>query len=267
MRATRFVGGFIARDWRVAVSYRSAYVLELIAIVTSLVLFYYLGRLVNPSVQGLTRAGGYFDYVAVGLAFLLVLQIGVSAFARHVRDEQLTGTFEVLMSSPAPSGAIVLASAAYELLRGLVAAVLLIVLATIFFGMTPHMGLASGVACAGLVAGTIGLFAVLGVFVAAFTVAFKQTTGILVLLFNALALFAGAYFPLALLPNWLEDLAQALPFTWSLRALRDAILRDHVDGLRLAGVWAAVAVGLAVALPAFELALRYARRRGTLGHY
>jgi ABC-2 type transport system permease protein len=84
---------------------------------------------------------------------------------------------------------------------------------------------------------------------------------------SALILFSGAYFPVSVLPGFLRHVSEALPVTWSLDVLRSALLSNEIDGLRLAGIWAAVAVLLPLALVLFRRALDRARRDGSLGHY
>jgi hypothetical protein len=49
--------------------------------------------------------------------------------------------------------------------------------------------------------------------------------------------------------------------------IRSALLTNHIDALRLAGVVGAVAVGLPLALVLFRRALDRARRDGSLAHY
>jgi hypothetical protein len=61
--------------------------------------------------------------------------------------------------------------------------------------------------------------------------------------------------------------AEALPITWSVHVIRSALLTNHIDALRLAGVVGAVAVGLPLALVLFRRALDRARRDGSLAHY
>ena len=39
-----------------------------------------------------------------------------------------------------------------------------------------------------------------------------------------IAVLAGVYFPLSVLPEWLGDIARALPFSWALDLLRDCLL-------------------------------------------
>src|SRR5205814_298552 len=112
-----------------------------------------------------------------------------------------------------------------------------------------------------------GLFAALGVAIAAFTVIFKRGVTAFSLVVTGLALLAGVYFPIETLPAALEAVGKALPFTWGVDVARAGLLGGHVEPAKLAGLFAAVVILLAVALLLFGAALRRACRAGTLAHY
>ena len=123
-----------------------------------------------------------------------------------------------------------------------------------------------GVAVVALV-GCLGLFASLGIAVAALTVIVKRTVGLLGLMFAGIALLAGVYFPLSVLPDPIEWVARALPITWGLDVLRASLLGGGVDPAQLAGLFASAALLLPVTLYGFTLAVRRARQTGTLAQY
>jgi ABC-2 type transport system permease protein len=263
------LGAFIRRDWRINISYRAGTALEFATMLFSLALFFYLGHLIdNPAFsqeQGLS--GGYFGFAVVGLALVRMVQASLSSFSRKLREEQTTGTFEVLMATPNRPGLIVLSSAAYDLLRATVSALVLILAAVVFFGLSLDTSPDALAITAVALVGCIGLFASLGVAVAAFTVVFKRSTAFLALIVAFVSLLGGAYFPLSVLPEPLQSIAKALPFTWALDVLRDALLGGDVNLLQLAGLFAAAAVMLPLMLWVFSLALRRARKTGTLAAY
>jgi ABC-2 type transport system permease protein len=263
------LGAFIRRDWRINISYRTSAALEVVTMLFSLALFFYLGHLIdNPAFaksQGLS--GGYFAFAVVGLALVRMISTSLNSFSRKLREEQTTGTFEVLMATPNRPGLIVLASSAYDLLRATFSAIVLILAAVLFFGLSLDTSPDSLAIAAVALVGCIALFASLGVAVAAFTVVFKRSTALLALIVAGVSLLGGAYFPLSVLPQPLEAIAEALPFTWALDVFRDALLGGNVDPLQLAGLFASAAVLLPLMLALFSVALRRARQTGTLAQY
>jgi len=80
----------------------------------------------------------------------------------------------------------------------------------------------------------------------------------------------GTLFPVALLPSFLRDIAQWIPITHSLDAMRLALLEGRAfPGLEREIVILALFSGVLLPLGAglFSLALRHARLRGTLSFY
>lgn len=198
---------------------------------------------------------------------LTIVQVSVGSFALKLREEQMTGTFEALVATPISPSLLVLSSAVFDLILATVSGLVLIGAAVTIFGLRLELDPVSiGTAAVALV-GCLGLFASLGVAVAAVTVVFKRMTGLVGMVIAGLALLGGVYFPIEVLPDPLEWVASALPFTWGLDVLRASLLGGEVDAWRLGGLFASAALLLPVALLAFGAAVRRARQTGTLGQY
>lgn len=263
------LAAFVRRDWATAVSYRLPFALDIVAAILSLTLFFYLGQLIDRSriseQPGLER--GYFAFVVVGLALMQLGQTGLTSFAQRLRQEQTTGTFEALMTTPTPSSLVIVASATYDLLRASVAAVITLVVAIVVFGL--RLGLSVELVPIVLVAlaSAVLVFAMLGVVLAAFTVVYKQLAALTGMVMTGLALLSGVYFPIKVLPDPLELVARVSPLTWGLDVLRGALLAGRADLLHLALLSSFAIVTVPVALAAFATALTRARREGTLGEY
>jgi ABC-2 type transport system permease protein len=263
------LSSFFRRDWAIDVSYRAAYVLQFVSSLFLLTLFFYLGRVIDNSKFSASQGvgGGYFDYVVIGLAVLEIVQVSLSSFSHRLREEQTSGTLEALLGTPAAPSLIILSSAAYDLLRALLAGTLVIVVAVLVFGVHLAVTPTSIAIALAAIVGSLGLFASLGIAVAGFTVVFKQAPALLTMVVYGLALLGGVYFPTSVLPPAIQTLANALPFTWGLDVLRAALLGGHVNFVQLAGVFASAAVLLPLALVIFGAALRQARRTGSLTQY
>lgn len=264
------VVAFLRRDFRINLSYRASFVLQLFAILFPLALFFYLGRVVDQTRfadQHQNLSGGYFGYVVVGLALLAIVAASLSSFSRKLREEQMSGTFEALMATPRSPSLIVLSSAAFELLRATVSGMMMIAAGIVLFGLRLDLGPGSIAVTLVALVGFLGLFASLGVAVAAFTVVIKQTAALLSMVVSGLAFFGGVYFPIEVLPTPLEQLAAALPFTWGLDVLRASLLGGTVDPVQLGGLLASAALLLPVALLGFTMAVRRARQTGSLAEY
>ena len=268
MTATAVLGAFLRRDLAISLSYKVGFALQLASSLFSLALFFYLSQLVDRSGgadEELSR--GYFAFVVVGIALLGVAQTGLTSLGQRFRQEQMTGTFEALMSTPAAPSLLILSSAAYDMIRAAVEGVVFVLLGVAFFGLR----LASDPVAilVALFAASVSMvfFVALGVAVAAFTVVFKQTTALLGMVTSGFALLGGVYFPVRVLPEPLRTVSDILPFTWALKALRDALILGETNVEALVILVAAALVSFPLALGLFGLAMRRARKTATLAQY
>jgi len=90
-------------------------------------------------------------------------------------------------------------------------------------------------------------------------------------LFNAVSnLLSGVFFPIAVLPFWLRVVSYILPLTWSLEAIRYALLDGYPLGALMSyfavlGLFSLVTVPLG--LITFSMGFLKARRDGSLSQY
>lgn len=269
MNSIAVVGAFIGRDWRIDLSYRFPFAFQLAATLFTLALFFYLGRLIDTEQFAASENldAGYFGFVAVGLGLLEVVHSSLGSFSRKLREEQTAGTLEALMVTPAGTSLIILSSAAYTMIRAALDGLVFILGAVVIFGVALDLDPGSASVALATLLGSMGLFASLGIAVAALTVLFKRTTAILGFVSTGLALLGGVYFPIEVLPQPLEGIAALIPFTWALDALRGSLLGGDVDPWQLLGLFLSAAVLLPIALVAFKSAIRRARKTGSLGEY
>ncbi len=269
MNAAGVLVAFLRRDWRIEISYRTSFGMDLLSSFAVLFLFFFVGKVVNPGqvAPGQDLSGGYFGYVAVGLALLDIMQVGLISYSRKLREEQTTGTFEALMATPVSPSWIILSSAAYDLLRATVTGFLTILAAIVIFGLRLETSPESLALALIALIGSLGLFASLGVAVAAVTVIVKKATGLAGLISIGLGTLSGVYFPINVLPEPLEFIAKVLPFTWALDVVRAALLGGNVNGAQLAGLLGLAVLLVPISLIGFGLALRHSRQAGTLAEY
>jgi ABC-2 type transport system permease protein len=210
---------------------------------------------------------GYFAFVLIGIALLQIGQTGLTSFAQKLRQEQTTGTFEALMAVPTRPSLLILSSAAYDLLRATALGIVMIVLGLVIFDLRLEESASSYLLALVALAGSIAVFAALGVAVAAFTVVFKQSAALLGAVVGVLALLGGVWYPVSVLPTPVRTIARLVPFTWALDALRASLLRGDADVRDLLLLLAAALAGVPLALLLFSFALRRARQAGSLAQY
>jgi ABC-2 type transport system permease protein len=253
----------LRRDWTLFKSYRMRLITTFLATVFTLALFYFISRLVN--VSSFRSPDDYYAYVVVGLVILAVLTSTLTSPPTVIRQELVAGTFERLLLTPLGAVPGVVSMLVFPLVFALVQGCLTLAIATLVFGLSLQwstLALALPVAMLGAVA-----FMPFGVLIAATTVRFKQAiagTGFVV---AGISIVAGIYFPVTLLPDWIQWMSEVQPFTPSVDLLRNLLvgapLQDPawLELLRLAGF---AAVLLPASIWVLHRAIQAGRHRGTI---
>lgn len=256
---------FARRDLLQQGSYVATNALRAFSIVVLLVVFRFVGELVDA---GPTRVpGGYFAFFVTGIALASLLTLGIRGFAQEIREGQLAGTLEILFLSPVPPWELALWGSLWSLCRNLAALVAYLLFGSLF-GLG-HLEPAWG-ALLVVTAASVFAFAPLGVLAAAYVVLWKKGDPVSFALAAASSLVAGVYFPLRLLPHWLQVAAQCFPLTHSVRAFRSAFIGGQGVAAIAPSLGILAAFGLVLgplSLFLFDRAVARAKKTGSLTQY
>ncbi len=268
MRALRLAYAFVRRDLLTEASYRANFLFGLAGGLSNILLFFFLSGVVEQAAPGLSRyRGGYFAFVLVGLAVNAFLGEALHGFARRVRQAQLVGTLEAVLAAPVSPAAVILAQSAFPLLGASMRAGLYLVFGAALFGASlDATGIPAAAAALGL---GVGSFAALGILSASTTMVLKRGDPLAWVVGLLSTLLSGVYYPVEVLPRELQTLAEFLPTTHVLRALREALLGGDAAALResLGLLVLFFVVLLPLSLAIFLWAVRRARREGSLTHF
>ncbi len=261
---------FLQRDFRLQISYRFGFFLQFVAILLSLPSFYFLSLLVGQGVIPKLQAygGDYFAFVLVGIAFMGYQNVALNSFARTIRSGQMMGTLEAMLMTPNRLPVILVSSSLWSFVLTSFEVFLYLLLGITLFGLRLDRVSLAGAFLAQLL--TILAFSGIGILLASFIVVFKQETPINFLFASISGLLAGVLYPVEVLPEWLQRLSNLLPLTYSLRAMRKAILLgDSLLGmstdLLVLGLFACVLLPLGFS--AFHYAVRRAKVDGSLAQF
>jgi ABC-2 type transport system permease protein len=258
------VAATIRRDALIFLSYRFRLASQIIGMLFTLTIFFYIGKLVRPGAVG--PHGAYFAYAVVGIVTTSVLTSALMS-AEIVRMELMAGNFERILISPIGPVWGVVCVAAFPICYATGIAGVMLALAAAVFGVPIHVGEivpALGVGILGAVSlGCIGLL-----FVGAL-IAFKSAMGATFVV-AGLSLLGGAYFPLRLFPGWIRWTSEVQPFTPTVDLLRHLLIGTPT----IESAWLEVGklVGFTVVLLPISvgilwLAVHWSRRRGTIMEY
>jgi len=217
---------FVKRDALIAISYKTAFVMQLMRIVIAIPLLYYMSSLAGDAGHELlARYGGnFFGFLLIGIGFLDYLSISLRSFNQSLRDGQVTGTLEIMLLAPARLSLLLVCSSLWVYL-----------FATIRFSLYLAGGLAFG-----LDLGKCNLFAALfilllavislmsfGILSASVTMLLKRGEFLNVFMATASTFCSGVLFPVEVLPLWLQKVSIFLPATHALEGMRLAIFQGY----------------------------------------
>jgi ABC-2 type transport system permease protein len=261
---------FLKRDFQIESSYRFAFLMQIFGIFFSVGVFYYVSRLLGPAAAPfLTPYGGdYFSFVLIGIAFSGYFGVGLSSFGNSLRQAQISGTLEAMLAAPTRLSLIILASAQWDYLMTTLRVLVYLAVGAGLLGV--DLGGGNYGAALLVLALTIVAFSSLGVLSASFIMVLKRGDPIN-WVFGALStLLGGVYYPIAVLPDWLQKVSALFPITYALHAMRLALLQGASLQVLLPDL-AALTIFSALLLPfsllAFHYAVHRARREGSLTHY
>ncbi|MCX6570660.1 MAG: ABC transporter permease [Candidatus Aminicenantes bacterium] len=263
------LSAFLRRDFREALTYKFSFVSSFVGILLSSATFYFVAKLVPPGTPSLGPFGGdYFSFAVVGVAFSSLLGMFQEGLSAVVRSAQVSGTLEALLVTPASIPTVLFGSSLYSLILQVFRTLLHLGVALAFFGMILGRVNGPGVLCVGVL--TVLCFLGVGVLSASFILVYKTGNPFGWILGTVSGLLGGVVFPVALLPPWIRWVSSLLPVTYALDGMRKSLLAS-VGFAEILPDIAALAVFNIILVPAsllaFRLAVRKAKKDGTLSHF
>jgi ABC-2 type transport system permease protein len=258
--------GMIKRDATIFLTYRARFLTTILSGLFSLALFYYISRLV--SVDAFDTPDEYFAFAVVGLVVLEVLAATLTLLPNSVRQELVAGTFERLVVSPFGAVAGIASMTVFPFLLAMLNGIFTLAVAAVVFGMPVAWStapLAIPVAFLAALAFTPFSLALAGS-----VLAIKQAGMGAGFVVTGISLVGGFFFPVVLLPDWIEWLSEVQPFTPALDLLRNLLVGTPLDtsvSTVIAKLLVFTGALFPVALLALNASLHFAQRRGTVIEY
>ncbi len=264
-RIPRTLAAIVRRDWLDSVRHRTGFIVQAGTMVAQLGGFYLFAHVIGPRYR--PEGMAYYPYLLLGTAMFSFYVSGVSTFVSSLKEAQVAGTLEAVMNTSTPPilviglGAVSVFGAAALRMAFFVGAALAPMAASVHPNWTATCLV---MAISVLVAVALGMLA------AAAQVA-AQRGEIVVWLFGIGGwLLTGMAFPTSGLPRVLQWVSELLPITYSISALRAALLGDSA-WYRVVHPIVQLGTAAAILLPVSAAALAWvvqrARARGTLSVY
>ena len=209
----------------------------------------------------------YIGYIAVGTTIWMWQNVVLWGVGFALRNEQMRGTLETNWLSPSWRFSFLIGPSAIHMVNMLTFLVVSVFEFGLFFGVRFNGSVWLTIL---VVAASIPAIYGLGMTFASLVITAKEAQNFVFMARGLVMIFCGITFPVSVLPGWMQGIAQWLPQSYMIRAIRNAALANASltdlmpDLLALAdfGVFWLVAGYLI-----FNWMERRARRSGAIGQY
>lgn len=249
----------IKRDYLIESSYKLYFALDILYSLFPVFTFYFVGKLVGKN---------YFTFAVIGIALTQYFNSALKSLSSSIRDAQMAGSLEALMSTRTDMMTIMLTAPLYTYLIKLVNFGVILAFSAIFLHVDySHVNIFSAFVVMLL---SIAVFSGLGILAGAFILIFKRGNPLEPVFVLMVTMLSGAYFPVNVLPKTLRWLADINPVRYAVDAARNAIISGHSIFMlqkELLILIASSLVLIPVGLFIFTRAIRKVKRDGSLMVY
>jgi ABC-2 type transport system permease protein len=243
--------------------------MDLIRSFALLISFFFIGKLFKGvgTHSALAAYGGdYFQFVFLGIAFSEFMTTTLSSVRVTTAFERENGTLETILLTPTSFTRIAVGRTLVDLslVTGKVAVFLL-------FGalfLQADLSHANWVALLPTLTLTVTACLGFGMFSAGFFLLTREVSPLERIMGWSSRLLAVVYFPIAMLPEWLKQVSECLPLTYTLDAVRKSLIQG-ASVQAIAQELGVLLVFSVILLPAglffFRWAFNQARLQGSLG--
>jgi ABC-2 type transport system permease protein len=222
--------------------------------------------------KGVEATGGHLNVaratttLLIGALIWSYLGIIFEILTETVAWERWEGTIEYTFMAPLARIVHLGGMGLFAVLYGVLRTALLFVVIALFFGL--HFHHADFITALVLLAVASVSFVGVGMITAVLPlISPEKGAQIGFIAQGFLLVVSGVYYPISVLPHWMQWLATISPATYALHGIRGAVLDGHSLGTQWGDIWPLFILG-AVAIPlgllVFRAGERYAKRHGKL---
>lgn len=270
----RALGWVTRREWLTFIRYPS-WLISLIIWPLIFPLAYILSAraLAGPDGSGLvlfaSRTGitDYMGYIAIGTTVWMWQNVVLWGVGMALRSEQMRGTLETNWLSPSWRFSFLLGPSFIHMVTMMLFLLVSALEFSLFFGVRFH---GNPLLMLLTIAASLPPIYGLGMVFSSLVITAKEAHNFVFMVRGLVMIFCGVTFPVAIMPGWMQGVANWLPQTYSMRAMRAATLAGAgfqelaPDLLALLGFGA---FWLAAGYVIFNWMERRARQTGAIGQY
>ena len=222
--------------------------------------------------KGIEAGGGKIDVnevttiLLIGAVVWAYLGIIFEILTETVAWERWEGTIEYTFMAPLSRPIHLFGMGLFAIVYGVIRAVLLFAVVALFF----HLELANANFAAALVVLVVASISFIGIGMMTAVLPLispEKGTQLGFVAQGILLVVSGVYYPVSVLPEWMQWLAKISPATYALDGIRDAILNGAGISAMWPDIWPLILIGIVsvpLGLEVFRRGERYAKRHGKL---
>jgi ABC-2 type transport system permease protein len=222
--------------------------------------------------KGIEAGGGKIDVnevttiLLVGAVVWAYLGIIFEILTETVAWERWEGTIEYTFMAPLSRPIHLFGMGFFAIVYGVIRAVLLFAVVALFF----HLELAHANFVAALVVLVVASISFIGIGMMTAVLPLispEKGTQLGFVAQGILLVVSGVYYPVSVLPEWMQWLAKISPATYALDGIRDAIINGAGISAMWPDIWPLIIIGVVsvpLGLEVFRRGERYAKRHGKL---
>ena len=268
MHQGRATYAFFERNWNLTRRYLGWEVVWLVYNVVNAMSVTFIGASASLITGTKVNTNLLILYLLIGTSVWTYLSVSFDGVTDIINMERWEGTIEHTFMAPISRFTHMIGSCSYAIVHGMLFTFLQLIVVAAFF----HLSLGQANYLTAFFMLVIGSVSFIGFGIAAAVLPLLYTEKGMQMSFivrSILLLVSGVYYPISVLPAWMQPLARISPATYVLDGLRAAILRDQViwSPEIWSYTWPLIITGV-VSVPLgvfiFHLAERYAKRTGKL---
>jgi len=261
---------FLKKDFLQESSYKLSFVFSIFGVLVGVLSYFFIDKLFGQRMVASLEefSVNYFSYVLLSMAFFSYIGIGMGSFSARIQEEQAQGTLEAILLTPTRISTFLFSLTVWNLIFATIQMAVYIILGAYLFKIDfSRVNMLSALVILIL---SITSFSAMGIISAGFIMVFKRGNPVEWIIGSMEGLLCGVYFPVTVLPAWLQFLAKFFPITYAIRAIQLSVyrgyslaqLKEETGFLLLFSI-----ILLPHSLALFKYGLKKARRDGSLAQY
>ena len=264
------IPAFVIRDFRILFTYKLAFFSFTFNIVFTLFHLVLFGSMFNTASSAVLSPYGndFISYIVIGSIGWAFLWSIMTATSLSLRNEMMMGTLESIIITPTKTHTIIFAYVIYGCLFGVLSMIILFIVGILFFDIFAFTSAGIFTLIIFILSATMMMG--LGFVFSGLTIWIKNIGETVPILQNIVMFFCGVYFPITVLPEFLQPVANIMPFYYSIEGLRLSMLPKTPQSELLYYTWILLILSIifmAIGLIVLKKGLIKAKKDGSLGFY